>query len=95
MNDDSTLGDAVAVLALAVAGYAVEGWVLWKVWDWWFLDLGAPALPYGTAVVIVFVVGMLTYTVASALASTRVIVRAYLSMLVVAPLTLWILGIVA
>ncbi len=93
MNDDAT---ALATLAVGVVlGYLVEGWVLWLAWRWWFLDLGLPNLPYGTAVAIVFLVGMLTYTVASALVPTYLIMRAYLSVLVVAPVTLWILGLFA
>lgn len=93
-TEEAAIGCA-AQLALGVVGYTVEGWVLWTAWRWWLLDLGLPPLPYGTAVVIVFLAGMLGFSAAGAEIPQGKRNGIYVAFLVVSVVTLWVLGLVA
>lgn len=83
----------IGLLTIPIA-YAVEGWVLWMAWRWWLLDMGAPNLPYGTAVAIVFLIGLLTVSIGTDRDPQRTLIDQW-TIIAVAPLSLWVLGLVA
>lgn len=92
--DPESCGLAIIGLVTVPVAYMMDGWVLWLAWRWWLVEMGAPTLPFGTAVAIVFVVGLLTASIGLDRDMKRTLTEQW-TLIVVAPLTLWVLGLVA
>lgn len=82
----------IAVVGFVAASYLYYGWLLWLAWSWWGADFGLPTLPFGHAVVIVFLVGILTSNPTAETKEADEALGMILLAMMSAGITLWVLG---